>query len=655
MASSVVLRPLTGTWFRILAVAVAAGVVSGALLWLIVAIGAARPDPGPIHEGGWVNRSRAWFSHRGFYATEFYEDGQHPHNWTGGSIRLQVPNLNRSRPYRLEFDIEAPRATVTDPVLLAWTIDGTQAGDRLVVANRDTLAIVLPPSTRTRAVLTMTISPTFTPGPGDDRQLGVAVHSIAIVPEQGGWRPTWSVTAQLGSAVACVVMGVLLCGLPGRWWIVAAGAVPAAFVWLVVQDGAFLGDYPRSLLNIGAATAAIGAGVAILRAFRSGNAGAPGWATAIGMVLGISIVKLAVFTHPQATIGDGIFQVHRSALVQQGVYFFTSVTPRPFFEFPYAIALFVAAIPFWDQFTRDVDHVWLLRTLSLAADALVGVAMYAVASRLWANPRVALMAAGLWPFARAPVEALCNSNLPNVFGQGVFGVAMAGLIWSLATRRPAALAFGLSTLALAVAFLSHFSTFTTGVAIVGAVALALMLGGSGTGRRQGALMMAAGALAILLAYAVYYRHFGEVYQATVDRVMSEEVVEQPGSAIAATPAVKFRRWISGTSDDYGLPGTPLALAAAAGVFLLVRERRRDALTLSLMAWLLIWAGFSALGILTAVQMRVNLATAPVFVCLGAYALGTSFAGGRVFRWIAVAVVAAVVWSGVSLWLMCLGR
>ena len=367
------------------------------------------------------------------------------------------------------------------------------------------------------------------------------------------------------------------------------------------------------------------------------------------------MIKLAFFSHPLATIGDGIFQVHRSAMVQNGSYFFTSITPRPFFEFPYAIGLFVTAMPFWDGFTQDVDHVWLLRTLSLVADALVGVALYAVAWRVWARPATALLIAALWPFARAPLEALCNANLPNVFGQGLFGVAVAGLVWSVAGPRPVMLTLALSALVLAAAFLSHFSTFSVGVPLVGAVALALAVRGGAEGRRQGLRVLAVGALAVLLAYGVYYRHFGEVYRATVDRVFSEDVVEAPGSAIAATPATKFRRWISGTSDDYGLPGAPLAVMAAAGLVLLVRERRRDTFTRALLAWLVVWVGFSALGILTAVQMRVNLAAAPVFVCLGAWAIAELSTRGPVGRGLATLATLAVMWSGASLWFMCIGR
>jgi hypothetical protein len=650
MSDGVTLRWLV----RTLALALLAGLGAGLLFVFAVTTGWAAPEPGPLHGGGWTNRSRGWIDTRGVHDTEFSDGAEQPYNWTGGSVRLQIPNLDRSRSYRLVFNLEAPRPPEAGTPQITWAIDGVPAGTHVMTGAADVLVIRLPTSDRTRAVVTMEIGPTFDSGPADERMLGVVVRDVALTPEQGGWSPTRDVTIRVAAAVALAVAGFLLCGLPAvAVWLVVT-LTPIAFVWLTLQDGAFLGDYAGTLLNLGLSTAAIGGIVLAARAARSTTA-LPHWPVAVGLVLAASVIKLAFFSHPLATIGDGIFQVHRSAMVQNGSYFFTSITPRPFFEFPYAIGLFVTAMPFWDAFTQDVDHVWLLRTLSLVADALVGVALYAVAWRVWARPASALLVAALWPFARAPLEALCNANLPNVFGQGLFGVAMAGLVWSVAGRRPAMATLGLSALALAAAFLSHFSTFSVGVPLVGAVALALVVRGGADGRRQGLWVLAAGALAVLLAYGVYYRHFGEVYRATVDRVFSEEVVEAPGSAIAATPATKFRRWISGTSDDYGLPGAPLGVMAAAGLVLLVRERRRDPFTRALLAWLVVWVGFTALGILTAVQMRVNLAAAPVFVCLGAWALAELSSRGRVGKGLAALATVAIMWSGASLWFMCIGH
>lgn len=634
--------------------AVLVAAVAGAAAAIGLA-GAARsgwlpPLDGPTHDGGWTSRSRAWFTSRGIHPTEFSEDGRR-YAWTGPTIRIQIPNLQRSRVHDLTLHVEAMRAAGDERPTLAWSVDGVQDGSLVLTADSAVVSIRLPARATTRAVVNVQVSPTFNPGPHDNRELGVVVRTIGLESERGALVPTWSIVARLGAAVALAVAGVLLCAMPRAAGATAAGAIAIAFTWLLLQDGAFLGTFADTLVRIGIGSIAIGVVVSVVHHWRPSLAGLPDWAFAVGLVLAPTLIKLAFLSHPLVTIGDGIFQVHRATMVQHGNYFFTSITPRPFFEFPYAVGLFVAAKPFWASFSVNTDHVWLLRALSLAADALVGIAFYAVAWRFWQNRTAALLIAALWPFARAPFEALCNANLPNVFAQGLFGVAMAGLVWSVGASRLPVAAVVATIAALAAAYLSHFSTLSVGVPLVLVVALTLAAGGT-NGRRHAAITLAILAAAAMIAYGVYYRHFDDVYRATIERVMSHEVVDEPGSAIAATPAVKFRRWIEGTSDDYGLPGLALGVAAVAGAVL--ARRRRDAFTLTLFGWLAVWVGFSALGILTAVQMRVNLAAAPVFVCLGAYGMSESGRRSASSAALSVVVALAVMASGVGLWLMCLG-
>ncbi len=628
-------------------VAVVAILVIGALDWI-------GPLAGPVHDGGWTNRSRGWFTSRGIHPTEFSDGAEGRYNWTGPSLRLQIAEIDRTREHRLTFEVEGARPAGEPRPTMSWLIDGATAGAHTMRSDAETITIVLPPRASTRAVVTAEVSPTFHAGPNDNRELGLVIRSIGLAPSTGGFRPTWSVVITLGMAVAAAVAGILLCGVPrGLQW-PAAGGVAAAFTWLLLQDGAFLGPFVDALLHLGATAAGIGFVVALVRLKWSPRADAPDWAVAIGLVLAISIVKLAFFSHPLATIGDGIFQVHRAQQVQDGTYLFTSITPRPFFEFPYAIGLFIAASPFWEWFSTDVDHVWLLRTVALGADALVGVALFAVAWRVWRHGLTALLIAALWPFARAPFEALCNANLPNVFGQALFGVAMAGLVWSMGgTRRSLVVAAG-TVAVLAAAFLSHFSTVSIGVPLLAAVAAVFAMARGTDWRRHAVWILAIGLAAATVSYAAYYRHFGEVYRATIERVMSHDAVDEPGSAIAASPAVKFRRWISGTSDDYGLPGAPLGIAAVFGLAFIVRERRRDPLTLVIVGWLAAWMIFTALGLLTAIQMRANLASAPVFVCLGAVGLAELGRRGTMTAALAVVLTMAVVVNGARLWFMCLG-
>lgn len=104
----------------------------------------------------------------------------------------------------------------------------------------------------------------------------------------------------------------------------------------------------------------------------------------------------------------------------------------------------------------------------------------------------------------------------------------------------------------------------------------------------------------------------------------------------ASPALKFERWITEDqfSNDYGLPGVALFLSAALG---------------------LVWLGVSALGIFTSVELRTNLAAAPMFVCLAAYALWQLSQRSTFGRVVAATGIAAIAWDGLRVWLYWLGR
>jgi hypothetical protein len=510
------------------------------------------------------------------------------------------------------------------------------------------------PARRTAGAVVTIVSDTWVPGPQDRRALGVIVDDISLTPATGHFRPTLGVTVRAGLAFAACAAGVLLCGFRRRLALSFIAAITFAVVWLLLYDGAFVGAYVDRLLNIGIAVACTGATVAALRWRWPAVADLPEWATAVGLVLGVTAVKLAVFAHPMTTVGDAIFQVHRAQLVHAGTYFFTSVTPRPFFEFPYPIALYVTALPFWRFFPSELDLARLLRGLSVGADALIGVALYAAVRRQWNDRRTALLCALLWPFATAPLQALSNANLANAFGQSLFGVAMGVLGWNAAGKRPSIFASALAVAFFLAAFLSHFSTLSVGIPIVIAGAAFLFAAGRGSTRRFAARALAVVLIAAALSYVLYYSHFHAVYKATFARVVAGEGRAATRS-IVAPPSVKFVRWVTGAADDYGLPGVPALVMCAVGAVLIAMRRSREPLTLILAGWLFVWAAFTALGILTPLAMRANLAVAPAFVCLAAYALGAINARWRGVGTVAAAAGAAlIVWDGVKIALVCIG-
>jgi hypothetical protein len=616
------------------------------------------PLEAPIGDGSWTGRTRAWFATRGFYRPEVDPQTGAQFSWTSGRSRLIFANLDRSQPYRLRFAFHVVRPEGAPPPDVSVAIDGVTRGRVSLTAATGDIDVDVPARRAAGMLAVIDVSNTWAPEGGEARVLGVIVDEVRLEPASGHFTVSWPTLGWAALAIAAFATGVVLCGPPLPIAIALVAAIVAGVDGLLWLDAAFIGADVLRLVTIGASVAILGAIVALLRRLAARRPALwPEWPTAAAVVIGLSAVKLACFTHPQIALTDAMFQVHRAELVHRGQYFFTSLTPAPSFEFPYAIALYVAAQPFWSWFRAELDLANLLRGLALIADALVGFAVYAVARRQWASAPAALLAAAIWPLTRAPAMALGHANLTNLFGQGLFGVAMGAFAWMAAggAASPLALAAGAGMLTLA--FLSHFSTLSIGVILTGAIAAGLIAfaGRQPALRRVGLSICAAAAIAFALAYVVYYSHFTALYRETFTRVVSG-VDRASATSMVADPATKFRRWITEDqfANDYGLPGIALFVSAAIGLVWLLRRRPRDGLTIVLGAWAFVWMAASALGIFSSVELRANLAATPMFVCLAAYALG---AIGRTSRWglaVATAGLVAIAHDGVRVWLFWLG-
>jgi hypothetical protein len=611
---------------------------------------------GPIGDGGWTGRTRAWFTPRQFYRPEVDIGSGRQFSWTGERARLLFPGLSRSQAYRLTLEVAAFRPGGAPPPEITMSVDGVPAGSWRTSPVPEAFDVTIPAKAGAGAVVVLAVSDTFAPGGGDNRALGVMVNDVRLEALAGHFRPTWAVMGWTVVAVASAVAAVVLCGPPSLVTMAVSMGLVVGFVWLLGLDAAFLGTEVLRLVRIATGALAVGAVIRLLRARWPIVAGLPEWAAAVGIVLGISTLKLACFSHPQIALTDALFQVHRAELVHRGEYFFTSVTPAPSFEFPYAVALYVAALPFWRWFPSELDLANLLRGLSLVADACVGVCVYAAARRQWGRAAPALLAAALWPLTRAPAMALGHANLTNLFGQSLFGVAMGLVALAAAAGRPRPVPLIAASGVLTLAFLSHFSTLSVGTLLVAAVGGALMLGGTRGLRHVAGWTLAVLIVGFAISYAVYYSHFTALYSRTLARVVSG-ADHASDTSMVASPRTKFERWITEDqfSNDYGLPGVGLFASACVGAAMLVRTRRGDGLSLMLAAWAAVWIGATALGILSSVELRANLAATPMFVWLAAYglwALAARSGAGRIVAGLAVAVVAS---DGLRVWLSWLGR
>lgn len=646
--------------FRVMAAMLAGALALLGALWASGVWRGAGAVEGPVSEGGWTGRSRAWFSARGVYPSELDAASSRSFTWTHGDGFFRIPAIDRRGPhvFRLEVRGVGP-APGRAPQSLTLSVDGVVVQQAELTGRSQPFEVAIPPAPARTVTVGFRLSSTFVPGPEDTRQLGMIIDRVALAAPGGLRTPRSALTAALGAGLVLGLAIGLVSGSLG-WAVALAAAGGLGQGLLLSLDAAFLGDvYVWRLLRIdfgvlAAAVLAIAAG-ALRPASRSAASGAPGragldagWRLAVAAVLVVCALRVAVFSQPFATVGDSIFHVHRAELVQRGSYFFTSVTPRPFFEFPYAPGLYVAASPLWTAFPTQAGHVMLLRTTGLVVDALAALALFAAVRRYW-GAGAGAVAAAVFQIVPIGLHTFCTANLTNGFSQSLFAAALLLWVWSLA--RPWTLAASSVFAALlAAAFLSHFSTLSTGVPIVFAAGLAL-LAARAPERARWVWTLAALAVALAVSYAIYYSHFHEVYAKTLERVLAREGGEASRSMVAPV-SVKLGRFVHAVRAEYF--GLPLLGGALTGAAVALMRRSRDALTLVLGAWGLVVVGFLALGVFTPIEMRAALAGQPVVAALLGLAAAALWRHPLAGRPVAILLVSAVAYRGASDWLLCLG-
>jgi hypothetical protein len=604
---------------------------------------------GPAADGGYPARTRAWFDARGLFPAEFDAQSSRSFSWSRTDGAFVISLLDRRRPHQVRLKVRgASRGQGRPSQELALSVDGLLVDRAVLTGHAQTLVVSIPPARRSRAEVGFRLSHGVVPGAHDSRELGMIVDEVALSSADGWIRVPRR--AGLAAVLAGAILGLIvaLFGGPPAWMLATSFTAGAGTAWLLNLDAAFLGDdYVWRLVRFDLGLAAVAlmfAGAARIR-----NASIESSArVAVTAVLIVLALRTAVFLHPSATKGDGFFQVHRAQLVHAGQYFFTSLTPRPFFEFPYAPGLYVVAMPLWAYSPTETDRLILLRTTALVTDAVAALALFLVVRRFW-GPGPAILAAALCQLVPVGLHTACTANLTNVFGQSLFAVALLLACWSLDRLHQALWAGGLALL-LAAAFMSHFSTLATGVPIVLAVVLGWWT--RAESRRGAAWMAAALAVALTLSYVVYYSHFHEVYARTLSRILDTDGQAQARSMVAPV-SVKMARFVRALRYDYY--GAPLLAGGLLGLAALAARRTSDAWTRALAGWLAIVIGFFVLGIVSPIEMRAALSAQPVVAALFGLGAGALWVRGTPGRIAAVILVGAAAARGVLDWLGCLGR
>jgi hypothetical protein len=268
--------------------------------------------------GDWYARSPAWYTTRGIYPTEHAPDGS-AYAWAGGRVRLQIPQLDRQVSQTLVIRARSGRAPNEPPTLVRIAVDGIEAEPLTIGADWQELDIDLPVAQRRGATILADTDQTFTPGPKDPRALAFMIDRLTLTRVDGAIRPGARVLTDIAMFAAAVAFAALVCLLPA--WIAFAGGVAAGSVavFLVLFDAAFLGTYGRTF----AALALVVAGTASIAslAARVGSSETRRYVRmAAYLTIVITVLKIAVFVHPDSPVSDGMFHVHRAQAVRAGSY-----------------------------------------------------------------------------------------------------------------------------------------------------------------------------------------------------------------------------------------------------------------------------------------------------------------------------------------------
>jgi hypothetical protein len=607
---------------------------------------------------------------RGLHPTEF-EPGGLSFAWTEGRLTLIFEGLDRTRPWTLILRAKAGRGPGLPLPAATIGVDGATLATAPIGPQWQDVRAVLPTQPRPRPTrVTVDVAPTFVPGPGDTRTLGLILDEVRLVPDRIPAAPSralWA-AAVAGAIVAALVV---IAGVPTPW----ALALTLGFALaqgLALSTGA--GPYARAYLT---AVPNVAGGAALLAAIVAGAAAlihrrplSPPAAVAVSITAIALVLGLEGLLHPGKAFVDALFHAHRLDAVLAGRYFFTQPMPSGV-AFPYAIGLYVTAAP-WAGLTRD--HVLLLRVVVALVHALAALSLYPLVRSRWDRPGAAVVAVAAYLLAPLPLVVIGNANQTYAFGQSIATIALASaMTWRLGWRRIPAAA-GLVAL-LSLGLLSHVGLIPLLGGLVGASAVLLAWRGEGEDRQAGWLILGATLVATILAVGLYYRHFGDAFR-SAQQVGQSSAASQP-SAVEVAPSESASAASTGPGVAIGTSrpvragraaglavaayGTPILLLALVGLARLPIRAGRDRATLMVLASLAVGAAVALVSIVAPVEprferytdefiSRLYYAVTPALALLAAFGASWLWTRGLPGRSAAIAGLGAAVLVAGRVWL-----
>lgn len=583
----------------------------------------------------------------GVYPVE--RSGELSFAWSHPLATITLRSFDRSVAWTCTVSLRGARPGGVPQAEAIVGVDGVTAARATLTNEFQTLEAAVPARDGRGLTLSIGASPEYIP-PGDPRPLGVQLDQIACTPS--GIRSMPDRTALLTIASAGALFGLLFSALTSRLQtLVGASAVFAAACALALTTGP--ATYVPAYLSWWLPLALwIVVPLLVFRLLR-GEKMSPAACVVLGATGAILFVQLIALLHPSKDVVDAVFHARRLGWVLDGRYYFTQPMPGGV-QFPYAIGLYVSAAPFAGLIR---DHVSLLRIVVVVAQAIAGICVYLAVARLWNDRATAALAAVLYHLAPLPYVVIGNANLTFAFGQSI-AVISACLALLLSDGRARALSIMMVFCVTALAFLSHVAVFPLlGVTLISMAVLFWMTGEAAL-RRKGLWIAGTATVAAVLAIGIYYAHFPEVW-GTLDRVSATQT--EPGAQEAPAPAPlslgeRAGRALYLGGRAFGLP----LLALAVGGLAAVSWRRRDQMTIGLVAWGLAMVVFVAFRTVAPMDARLQrygdefieriyYLTLPAIAILAARGISWGWNAGMPARVTAAALTALAVWVGAERW------
>ena len=601
----------------------------------------------------------------GIYPPELIPGGE-SFAWTGRSAKVSLQGLDRRVPWQCSVRLRGGRTPPLSQPMVELGIDGIAVATRMATNTFEDFEAGVAQSARDGLVLTIGVSSTFVPGPGDTRELGVQIDRIECRPAEGHL----ALPPQRGYANG-LLAGAIFGAAFGAIGITAGSAVVAVVLLALAQAfplssgpapyAAYADRAPWLAFWI---AAAMFASVTLFDWGRRQRLRQTA-RFALAFAAAALYLKLLAILHPATPLVDAVFQAHRLEWVLGGRYFFTQQMPGGV-QFPYAIGLYVFAAP-WSALTRD--YVTLLRIVVCAAECVAGLLLYPVIARTWGDRLAAAIAAALFTAVPIAYWVVGNGNLTNAFGQAIALVAVTIVVLLSRERVNAAHAAGWTAL-IALALLSHVSTFALlGATVAVLIVLFGVLGGSPLRRATVALAVAL-AVAATFSVGIYYRHFGEVYVTALKVRSSAASIDSQSPVVNSAPGSQDRRAAAAAPFHLRAArslrlvgqsiGWPILLLAFVGAWRLGSQRARDPLRLALAAWAVTFVVFVAVGVMRVGPEyeryslefvgRVAHATYPAAVITAGLGAAWAWRSGPAIRAIVLVLLAAAMAGSISEWI-----